>query len=342
MKHAKHFRQSKLLPGERLLGSLEGWIGNVMGKGSDTQHHGALLLTNRRLAFYRKGLFGEVFEAIPVNKITSVETRSLFGYRAAAFHTSHDALRFKCFTPKAEFGQFLDRVEQMRANDELPSPPRPAAMTSELQQLLHLRRDGTLTQEEYGLAKSTLLKRGSILDHVPSPSERLLGARDEVSLHSAKAEEKDGFWRAMITIFVVCGAIFYWAAGSDDGEAEASAVATKPAVTAETKSNASTLNNVASVERSKTWSDDRICGHGLQTYFFVVMPPRIIDWQGSSWKFRTEAGNEMWCTLRGNQIEFQWTNGSGEPMVSQSTTYAILPNGKLHVKSDMQDISFDF
>ncbi|MEG3181864.1 hypothetical protein [Sphingomonas sp. LT1P40] len=69
-KHIITFRQAKLKPGEIVEHHLEGWIGEMMGKGDKTQRNGQFVLTNERACFYRKGLLGEVLETIPLGKIT--------------------------------------------------------------------------------------------------------------------------------------------------------------------------------------------------------------------------------------------------------------------------------
>ncbi len=52
-----------------------------MGSGKDAQQTGALIVTNVRVAFYRKGILGEVLENIPLKAITSIERKSLLGHR---------------------------------------------------------------------------------------------------------------------------------------------------------------------------------------------------------------------------------------------------------------------
>ena len=101
-KHSKAFLASKLKQGETVVGHLEGWIGEMMGSGDKTQHNGQFILTDMRACFYRKGFLGEVFETIPLEKITSVETLSRMGYRVIRLHTSHDELAFKTFEPLAK------------------------------------------------------------------------------------------------------------------------------------------------------------------------------------------------------------------------------------------------
>lgn len=47
----------------------------MMGSGRNTQRDGQFVLTNERACFYRKGFLGEVFETIPLSKITVVPHR---------------------------------------------------------------------------------------------------------------------------------------------------------------------------------------------------------------------------------------------------------------------------
>jgi hypothetical protein len=80
-----------------VVATLEGYIGTIMGQGKNQQHNGQLIVTNQRVVFYRKGFLGEVFETIPLSKITSIEQKSFLGHRAVTLHTSHDELSFKTF-----------------------------------------------------------------------------------------------------------------------------------------------------------------------------------------------------------------------------------------------------
>jgi hypothetical protein len=122
-KHIKAFRASKLKPGEQVLGFLDGWIGQFMGSGDKTQRNGQFVLTNIRACFYRKGILGEVFQTIPLAKITSVETLTRMGYRVLCLHTSHDELEFKTFESKSLFEQVYDQLEAARHPDTPNAPP---------------------------------------------------------------------------------------------------------------------------------------------------------------------------------------------------------------------------
>ena len=86
-KHVIRFRESRLKPEETVVSHLEGWVGDMMGRGDKKQHNGQFILTNMRACFYKKGFLGEVFETIPLEKVTSVEIQSLMGYRVLRLHT---------------------------------------------------------------------------------------------------------------------------------------------------------------------------------------------------------------------------------------------------------------
>ena len=72
------------------------------------------MLTNKRACFYSKAPFEEIFETIPLSKITSVETSSLMNYRVLRVHTAHDDLEFKTIEPKAAFDNVVTLLERLR------------------------------------------------------------------------------------------------------------------------------------------------------------------------------------------------------------------------------------
>lgn len=162
-KHLAAFKEGHLKPEEQVELSLVGWIGEMMGKGDKKQHNGVFILTNRRACFYRKGVFGEVLETIPIGKITSVETRSMMGHRVLNLHTSHDELKFKTFADKLRFDSVYARLEALRGDDTAPaSPPPPVVMTNpieQLKQLGELKEAGIVTQAEFETKKAELLRR---------------------------------------------------------------------------------------------------------------------------------------------------------------------------------------
>lgn len=162
-KHITAFRATKLKSGETVEAHLDGWIGEMMGKGEKTQCNGAFILTVERACFYRKGLLGEVFETIPLAKITSVETLSRMGYRVLRLHTSHDELAFKTFEAKPLFDSVYERLEALRDGPTEAAMPAAVAagesITDQLRKLGELRDAGILTDAEFTTKKTELLAR---------------------------------------------------------------------------------------------------------------------------------------------------------------------------------------
>jgi hypothetical protein len=160
-KHISSFRGTKLKAGETVESHLEGWIGEMMGKGDKTQRNGQFVLTNERACFYRKGLLGEVFETIPLSRITSVEILTRLGYRVLRLHTSHDELAFKTFEAKELFDAVHDRLEELRyipPSSSVSGEPS-ASLTDQIRKLGELRDAGILTEDEFTAKKTELLAR---------------------------------------------------------------------------------------------------------------------------------------------------------------------------------------
>ena len=155
-KHLTSFRNSKLKVGEQILGHLDGWIGDPMGKGDKKQHNGQLIVTNERACFYRKGILGEVFETIPLSKITSAETLSRMGYRVLRLHTSHDELAFKTFEAQTLFDEIYEKVESSRH----PAPwIASESIPDQIRKLSELYEAGIVTETEFSTKKSELPQR---------------------------------------------------------------------------------------------------------------------------------------------------------------------------------------
>ena len=161
-KHIGTFRQDKLMPDETLEAQLEGWLDKKTGQGGVIKHNGQFVLTNKRACFYSKAPFEEIFETIPLSKITSVETSSLMGYRVLRLHTAHDDLEFKTLEPKDLFDNVLANLERLR-NEPTGGSVAPAAsaesITDQIKKLGELRDAGFLTNDEFNAKKAELLAR---------------------------------------------------------------------------------------------------------------------------------------------------------------------------------------
>ena len=161
-KHTGTFRQDKLMPDETLEAQLDGWLDKPSGQGGVIKHNGQFVLTNKRACFYSKAPFEEIFETIPLSKITSVETSSLMGYRVLRLHTAHDDLEFKTLEPKAFFDKLLAHLERLR-NQPAGGSAAPASsaesITDQIKRLGELRDAGFLTNDEFNAKKAELLAR---------------------------------------------------------------------------------------------------------------------------------------------------------------------------------------
>ena len=113
-KHIGTFRRDKLMPDETLEADIKGWLDKKSDQGSLIQHNGQFVLTNKRACFYSEAPFEEIFETIPLSKITSVETSSLMGYHVLRVHTAHDDLEFKTLEPKDLFDNVVANLERFR------------------------------------------------------------------------------------------------------------------------------------------------------------------------------------------------------------------------------------
>ena len=156
-KHVRVFEKTKLNKGEEIDCFLDGYIGKVMGSGEDAQHYGMLIVTNQRVSFYRKGVFGEVFETIPISKISSVESSSFMGYRELTFHTSNNDLSFKTFEKKEVYQKAYEVIETLRSNLDSHSTTNSSEQIRKIRELASLHAEGILSDTEFEKKKAEIL-----------------------------------------------------------------------------------------------------------------------------------------------------------------------------------------
>lgn len=160
-KHVKKFLESHIKNNEKIVTYCDGYIGEMMGSGDDKQHNGVLIVTNERIIFYRKGILGEILETMPLNKITSIEKKSLLGHFTIKIHTSHDKLSFKTLK-KDSVKPFLEAIENGRDSFLNNSQNVSSSMNSDpveaIKKLSELKDLGILTQEEFDHKKASLLQ----------------------------------------------------------------------------------------------------------------------------------------------------------------------------------------
>ena len=147
--------QNKLNDNEELLCNLRAAKRNNIVQGE-------LILTNKRVCFYRPGIFGETFETMPNDKISSVEYKSVIGIPFLTLHTSNDKLDLQLATGnKVERENFLKELESRRnaSPSAVPTTTNQNDFIAQIKALAELRDNGILTDAEFEAKKVQLLDK---------------------------------------------------------------------------------------------------------------------------------------------------------------------------------------
>jgi hypothetical protein len=159
-KHVKNFRSLHLKDNEELKAFDDGYLHESMG--SKSMQGGSLIVTSERVAFHRKGIFGDILETIPLKSITSIERKSGPLSITIKIHTSHDALKFQTYNKDRE-SILVDAIEAGRG-----SPVQSAQNTQkeqaetpldQLRKLGDLKNSGIITEAEFSAKKAELLSK---------------------------------------------------------------------------------------------------------------------------------------------------------------------------------------
>lgn len=156
-KHVLAFEENHLKPGEEIKFTAKGYIGKMMGSGDDAQHNGELIVTDKRVSFYKKGMFGsEVLESISLDKVSSVDRRSTMGFHALVIHTSNNAIEFK--TGDKNIAQAVtDYFDNFQPQKLEPTKPAELSPIEKIKQLAELRDAGLISEDEFNEKKAKLL-----------------------------------------------------------------------------------------------------------------------------------------------------------------------------------------
>ncbi|MFM5440114.1 SHOCT domain-containing protein [Aeromonas enteropelogenes] len=155
-KHVAAFTKRHLNKGEQITAWTEGYTGKMLGSGKDAQRNGVLIVTNIRVAFYRKGFIGEIIETIPLDKLTSVERQSAMGHRTIRMHTSHDDLEFKTFDKEGET-LVIEAMEAGRHKNVGKQSVDGGDVVERLKKLSSLKDAGVITDSEFAEKKAELM-----------------------------------------------------------------------------------------------------------------------------------------------------------------------------------------
>ena len=153
-KHLQRFR-SKLGSGENVCRVF------IAAQGTGIVE-GRLILTNKRLCYYRAGLLGEAMESMPLSKISSVEYKSFGRSRYLKFYTSNDKLEV-LIPPsegKGQVEEFQKDLDLLRSGNSMPiSTTAELSIASKIRECSELHAQGLLTDEEFRVKKAQLLDR---------------------------------------------------------------------------------------------------------------------------------------------------------------------------------------
>lgn len=166
-KHIVKFKELHLKQSEKVIAWSEGYIGNAMGKGSDTQHNGVLLVTPERVVFYRKGIMGEVIESIPLRNINSLERQSALMKHTIFIYSSGNEIEFKSFN-KEDNEKLVSEIEKAQESSgsaavkpiatEKSAEPK-EDVYEQLKKLGELKELGILSEQEFVEKKAVLMSR---------------------------------------------------------------------------------------------------------------------------------------------------------------------------------------
>jgi len=100
-KYSSHLAKFKVLhqkQNEEIKLFADGYIGSALGTGNEQQYNGTLIITDRRVAFFHIGEFGDIFKTVPLNTITDIKRKSFLGHRTIQISTANNSLTFKTFS----------------------------------------------------------------------------------------------------------------------------------------------------------------------------------------------------------------------------------------------------
>lgn len=121
-KHLDKFKLSHLKQNEEVKLSVNGYIGNALGSGDDTQYTGSLIITNERVAFFHHGEFGDIFKTVHLNTITDIQRKSFLGHRTIQINTLNNSLTFKTFSSDCAHSIYNWLSSQLLDLDTAASP----------------------------------------------------------------------------------------------------------------------------------------------------------------------------------------------------------------------------
>jgi hypothetical protein len=163
-KNLQHL-EAHLEAGEKVQAYVEG-AHETKIMGSESIRKGILAATDRRMLFFAKKVGGYDLESFPYGNISSLEQgKELMKGGTLKFFASGNTVTMKWInTRKNNLGEFMTLV-QSRMNEAKSSPSPPSAdpggmdIADQIKKLADLRDAGVLSEDEFSVKKTELLKR---------------------------------------------------------------------------------------------------------------------------------------------------------------------------------------
>lgn len=112
-KHSRVFAKRHLKLFEFIEANLVGWIDRPQSASNGKQLHGALVLTNQRVAFCSSGLLNDFIQDVALSHIISAETAAHPSYSTMRCSSAHGLLEFKTSSSIGDVFAFHDRLEYL-------------------------------------------------------------------------------------------------------------------------------------------------------------------------------------------------------------------------------------
>ncbi|HEX8444059.1 MAG TPA: hypothetical protein VF631_10490 [Allosphingosinicella sp.] len=167
-KHLKAFEAKKVDPGETLLASAS-VLGGALDPGATPSRVGALILTDRRVCFYQKRLFGETYQGLTVREDELRYAPTSEGGRVTGrFQSGGASLVFVSDAQgdAGDVGALLGKLRDLReaqnairdTGAELPAPPKEGVSVEyQLMRLGELRAMGMLSDLDFVVHKGRII-----------------------------------------------------------------------------------------------------------------------------------------------------------------------------------------
>ena len=151
--------QEQLDDGETIIASCFG-VYETKIMGADSGRNGVFLVTQKRVVFFGKKMFGYDMESFPLAKVSAIEmSKGLMGKSITLKMSGNDAKMKWINDGNPE--ELVNYVREHMGENTTPSPPSPATedIPGQIQKLAELRDNGILTEEEFASKKMDLLAK---------------------------------------------------------------------------------------------------------------------------------------------------------------------------------------